>query len=42
MLDYSQLNYATAAVQLNTLMSAIKATQSAYGKVSQLSLFDAL
>ncbi|MBP7353694.1 flagellar hook-associated protein FlgL [Comamonas terrigena] len=41
-LDYSQLNYATAAVQLNTLMSAIKATQSAYGKVSQLSLFDAL
>lgn len=41
-LDYSQLNYSTAAVQLKTLISAIEATQSAYGKVSQLSLFDAL
>jgi flagellar hook-associated protein 3 FlgL len=41
-LDYSQLDYSTAAVQLKTLVSAIEATQSAYGKVSKLSLFDAL
>lgn len=41
-LDYAQLDYAEAAVQLNTLQAAIKATQSAYGRVSQLSLFDAL
>ena len=41
-LDYSQLDYAEAAVQLNTLTAAIKATQSAYAQVSKLSLFDAL
>jgi flagellar hook-associated protein 3 FlgL len=37
-----KLNYSTAAVQLKSLISAVKATQAAYGKVSQLSLFDAL
>ena len=42
MLEYSQLNYSTAAVQLKSLISAVEATQAAYGKVSQLSLFDAL
>lgn len=42
MLDYVQLDYGEAAVQLNTLLSALKATQAAYGKVSQLSLFDVL
>lgn len=41
-LEYSQLNYSTAAVQLKSLISAVQATQAAYGKVSQLSLFDAL
>lgn len=41
-LEYSQLNYSTAAVQLKSLISAVEATQAAYGKVSQLSLFDAL
>jgi flagellar hook-associated protein 3 FlgL len=41
-LDYAQLDYASAATQLNSLMSAVQATQSAYGKVSQLSLFNAL
>lgn len=41
-LDYAQLDYSTAATQLNSLMSAIQATQSAYAKVSKLSLFDAL
>lgn len=41
-LDYAQLDYASAATQLNSLMAAVQATQSAYGKVSQLSLFNAL
>lgn len=42
MLDYVQLDYGEAAIQVNTLLSALKATQAAYGKVSQLSLFDVL
>lgn len=41
-LDYAQLNYAQAATQLHSLMAAIEATQGAYGKVSQLSLFNVL
>lgn len=41
-LDYAQLDYAEAAMQLNTLKAAIQATQGAYGKVSNLSLFDVL
>lgn len=41
-LEYAQMDYSEGAVQLNSLMSAIQATQSAYGKVSQLSLFNAL
>ena len=41
-LDYAQLDYASAATQLNSLMTAVQATQNAYGKVSQLSLFNAL
>ena len=41
-LDYAQLDYAEAAMQLNTLTAAIQATQGAYGKVSKLSLFDVL
>ena len=41
-LDYSSMDYTTGAVELQSLMSAIQATQSAYGKVSKLSLFDAL
>ena len=41
-LEYAQLDYASAATQLNSLMAAVQATQSAYGKVSQLSLFNAL
>lgn len=41
-LEYAQLDYASAATQLNSLMSAVQATQNAYGKVSQLSLFNAL
>lgn len=42
LLDYVQLDYGAAAVEVNTLLSALKATQAAYGKVSQLSLFDVL
>lgn len=41
-LEYSQLDYSEAAVQLKTLISAVEATQAAYGRVSQLSLFNAL
>lgn len=41
-LDYAQLDYAAASTQLSSLMAAIQATQGAYGKVSQLSLFNAL
>ena len=41
-LDYAQLDYGSAATTLNSLMSAIQATQSAYAKVSKLSLFNAL
>jgi flagellar hook-associated protein 3 FlgL len=41
-LDYSSMDYTKGAVELNSLMTAIQATQSAYGKVSKLSLFDAL
>ena len=41
-LDYVQLDYGEAAIQVNTLLAALKATQAAYGKVSRLSLFDAL
>lgn len=41
-LEYAQLDYAAAATQLNSLMSAVQATQNAYAKVSKLSLFNAL
>lgn len=41
-LDYAQLDYAAAATKLSSLMAAVQATQGAYGKVSQLSLFNAL
>lgn len=41
-LEYAQLDYAAASTQLSSLMAAIQATQGAYGKVSQLSLFNAL
>lgn len=41
-LEYAQLDYASAATKLNSLMSAVQATQGAYAKVSQLSLFNAL
>ena len=41
-LEYAQLDYAKAATQLNSLMAAVQATQGAYGKVSQLSLFSVL
>lgn len=41
-LEYVQLDYASAATKLNSLMSAVQATQGAYAKVSQLSLFNAL
>ena len=41
-LEYAQLDYAKASTQLSSLMAAIQATQGAYGKVSQLSLFNAL
>jgi flagellar hook-associated protein 3 FlgL len=42
LLDIGQLDYSEAAVQLRSLVSAIEATQKAYGRVSQLSLFDVL
>lgn len=42
MIDFGNLDYGDAAVRLNGLTSAIQATQKAYGKVSQLSLFDVL
>ncbi|HEX3141316.1 MAG TPA: flagellar hook-associated protein 3, partial [Rhizobacter sp.] len=41
-IDFGHLDYSDAAVRLNGLTSAIQATQKAYGKVSQLSLFDVL
>lgn len=41
-LEYAQLDYAEASTRLSSLLSAVKATQGAYGKVSQLSLFDVL
>jgi len=41
-IDFGNLDYSEAAVRLNGLTSAIQATQKAYGKVSQLSLFEVL
>ena len=41
-LDYAQLDYAEASTRLSSLMAAVQATQGAYGKVSQLSLFNVL
>jgi flagellar hook-associated protein 3 FlgL len=41
-LTLGQLDYSKAAVELNGYTTAIQATQKAYGRVSQLSLFDAL
>jgi flagellar hook-associated protein 3 FlgL len=41
-LKIGQLDYASAAVELNGYTTAMQATQKAYAKVSSLSLFDAL
>lgn len=41
-LDYAALDYTSAVTRLNSLMTAVQATQSAYAKVSQLSLFNVL
>ena len=41
-LDYAQLDYAEASTRLSSLLAAVQATQGAYGKVSQLSLFNVL
>ena len=41
-LEYGQLDYAEASTRLYALTAAIQATQGAYGKVSQLSLFNVL
>src|SRR6218665_599463 len=42
MITLGQLDYGDAAVKLNGYTTAVQATQKAYAKVSQLSLFDAL
>lgn len=42
LVEFGQLDYSEAVVRLNSLTSAIEATQKAYGRVSQLSLFDVL
>jgi len=42
MIDLGQLDYAEAAVRLNSYTLAVQATQKAYAKVSSLSLFNAL
>ncbi|WP_174873876.1 flagellar hook-associated protein 3 [Vogesella oryzae] len=41
-LTLGQLDYGKAAVELNGYTIAVQATQKVYGRVSQLSLFDAL
>lgn len=41
-LALGQLDYGDAAVKLNGYTTALQAAQKAYGKVSQLSLFDAI
>ncbi|MEQ6292025.1 flagellar hook-associated protein 3 [Vogesella sp. GCM10023246] len=41
-LTLGQLDYGKAAVELNGYTTAVQATQKVYGRVSQLSLFDAL
>jgi flagellar hook-associated protein 3 FlgL len=41
-IDIGQLDYGDAATQLNSYTTALQATQKAYAKVSQLSLFDIL
>jgi flagellar hook-associated protein 3 FlgL len=41
-IDIGQLNYGDAATQLNAYTTALQATQKAYAKVSQLSLFNVL
>lgn len=42
LIDLGQLDYGDAVVKLNGYTEATQATQKAYAKVSQLSLFDAL
>jgi flagellar hook-associated protein 3 FlgL len=41
-IDIGQLDYGDAATQLNSYTTALQATQKAYAKVSQLSLFNIL
>ena len=41
-IDIGQLDYGDAATQLNAYTTALQATQKAYAKVSQLSLFNVL
>jgi flagellar hook-associated protein 3 FlgL len=41
-LDLGQIDYGEAATRLNSYTLALQATQKAYAKVSQLSLFDAI
>ena len=41
-LSLSQLDYGDAAVKLNGYTSALQATQKAYGKIANLSLFDVI
>ena len=41
-LDIGQIDYGEASTRLNSYTLALQATQKAYAKVSQLSLFDAL
>jgi flagellar hook-associated protein 3 FlgL len=41
-IDIGQLDYGDAATQLNSYTTALQATQKAYAKVSQLSLFNVL
>lgn len=42
LITLGQLDYGDAAVKLNGYTTAVQATQKAYAKVSQLSLFDAI
>ena len=41
-LSVGQLDYGDAAVKLNGYTSALQATQKAYGKIANLSLFDVI
>jgi flagellar hook-associated protein 3 FlgL len=41
-IDLGQIDYGEAATRLNSYTLALQATQKAYAKVSQLSLFDAI